>query len=67
MYIHTFLLRMTDTVTSQNSDLSSWDTLYSCALLDNSASSSDRIASDFLATAIGKGVEGGTEERPEHS
>jgi hypothetical protein len=27
-YIYTFLLRMTDTVTSQNIDLSSWDTLY---------------------------------------
>jgi hypothetical protein len=24
MYIYTFLLRMTDTVTSQNTDLSSW-------------------------------------------
>jgi hypothetical protein len=29
MYIYMFLLRMTDTVTSQNIDLSSWDTLYS--------------------------------------
>jgi hypothetical protein len=29
MYIYTFLLRMTDTVTSKNIDLSSWDTLYS--------------------------------------
>jgi hypothetical protein len=29
MYIYIFLLRMTDTVTSQNVDLSSWDTLYS--------------------------------------
>jgi hypothetical protein len=28
MYILTFLLRMTDTVTSQNTDLSSWDTLH---------------------------------------
>jgi hypothetical protein len=28
MYIYTFLLRMTDTVTSQNIDLSSWNTLY---------------------------------------
>jgi hypothetical protein len=28
MYIYTFLLRMTDTVTSQNIDVSSWDTLY---------------------------------------
>ena len=28
MYIHTFLLRMTDTVTSQNIDISSWDILY---------------------------------------
>jgi hypothetical protein len=27
-YIHTFLVRMTDTVGSQNTDLSSWDTLY---------------------------------------
>jgi hypothetical protein len=27
MYIYTFLLRMTDTMTSQNIDLSSWDTL----------------------------------------
>jgi hypothetical protein len=26
MYIYTFLLRMTDTVTSQNIDLLSWDT-----------------------------------------
>jgi hypothetical protein len=30
MYIYTFLFRMTDTMTSQNIDLSSWDTLYSC-------------------------------------
>jgi hypothetical protein len=28
MYIYTFLLRMTDTMTSQNTDLSSWDILY---------------------------------------
>jgi len=28
MNIYTFLLRMTDTLTSQNNDLSSWDTLY---------------------------------------
>ena len=28
MYIYTFLLSMTDTVTSQNIDLSSWDTRY---------------------------------------
>jgi hypothetical protein len=28
MYIYTFLLGMTDTMTSQNIDLSSWDTLY---------------------------------------
>jgi hypothetical protein len=28
MYIYTFLLRMTDTMTSQNIDLSSWDTPY---------------------------------------
>jgi hypothetical protein len=28
MYIHTFLLRMTDIMNSQNIDLSSWDTLY---------------------------------------
>jgi hypothetical protein len=27
MYMHNFLLRMTDNVTSQNIDLSSWDTL----------------------------------------
>jgi hypothetical protein len=27
IYIYTFLLRMTDTVASQNIDLSSWDTL----------------------------------------
>jgi hypothetical protein len=29
MYIHTFLLTMTDTMASQNIDISSWDTLYS--------------------------------------
>jgi hypothetical protein len=29
MYIYTFLHMMTDTVTSKNVDLSSWDTLYS--------------------------------------
>jgi hypothetical protein len=29
MYIYTFLLRMTDTVTSQNIGLSSWGTMYS--------------------------------------
>ena len=28
MFIQTFLLRMTDTMNSQNIDLSSWDTLY---------------------------------------
>jgi hypothetical protein len=28
MYIYSFLLRMTDTVTSQNIELSSWNTLY---------------------------------------
>jgi hypothetical protein len=28
MYIYTFLLRMADTLTSQNIDLSSWDILY---------------------------------------
>jgi hypothetical protein len=28
MYIYTFLLRMADTMTSQNTDLSSWDTLH---------------------------------------
>jgi hypothetical protein len=28
MYIYNFLLRMTDTTTSQNIDISSWDTLY---------------------------------------
>jgi hypothetical protein len=28
MYKYTYLLRMTDTMTSQNSDPSSWDTLY---------------------------------------
>jgi hypothetical protein len=28
MYIYTFLLRLTDTMTSQTTDLSSWDTLY---------------------------------------
>jgi hypothetical protein len=33
MYIHTFLLRMTDTMTFQNTDLSSWDTLYSRSIL----------------------------------
>jgi len=31
MFIYTFLLRMTDTMTSQNIDLSSWDTLYTFA------------------------------------
>jgi hypothetical protein len=28
MYIYTFLLRMTDTMTSENIDISSWDMLY---------------------------------------
>jgi hypothetical protein len=28
IYIYTFLLRMTDTMTSQNIDISSWDNLY---------------------------------------
>jgi hypothetical protein len=31
MYIYIYFLRMTDTMTSQNIDLSSWDTLYSLA------------------------------------
>jgi hypothetical protein len=30
MYISTFVLRMSGTVTSQNKDLFSWDTLYVC-------------------------------------
>jgi hypothetical protein len=58
MHIYTFLLRMTDTVTSQNIDFSSWDTLYICALLDNNASNSDCITSDVSATANWKGHEG---------
>jgi len=33
MYIYTILLRMTDTMTSQNIDLSSWDILYNVFLL----------------------------------
>jgi hypothetical protein len=28
IYIQNFLIRMTDTMTSQDTDLSSWDTLY---------------------------------------
>jgi hypothetical protein len=28
IYLYTFLLRTTDTMTSQNTDLSTWDTLY---------------------------------------
>jgi hypothetical protein len=32
MYIYTFFLRMTDTMTSQNIDLSSWDTVYMATL-----------------------------------
>jgi hypothetical protein len=28
IYVYTFLLRMTDTMTFQNTDLSSWDILY---------------------------------------
>jgi hypothetical protein len=34
MYLYNFLLRMTDSVTSQNIDLSSWDTLYNCSYTD---------------------------------
>jgi hypothetical protein len=30
MYIYTYLLKMTDTLTSQNIDLSPWGTLYTC-------------------------------------
>jgi hypothetical protein len=33
MYIYTFLLRMTDNMTSQNIDLSFWDTLYNLGLV----------------------------------
>jgi hypothetical protein len=36
IYIYTFLLRMTDTVSSQNIDLSCWDTLY---VIDHEAGS----------------------------
>jgi hypothetical protein len=35
MYIYTFLLRITNTMTSQNIDLSSWDILYSIEWYDN--------------------------------
>jgi len=30
MYIYTVLLRMVDTMESQNIDISSWDILYTC-------------------------------------
>jgi hypothetical protein len=30
MYVYTFLLRITDTMTSQNIDLSSWDSMCKC-------------------------------------
>jgi hypothetical protein len=43
MYIYTFLLRMTDTVTSQNTDLSSWDTLYILSWLFNDAFNTETI------------------------
>jgi hypothetical protein len=33
MYIYIFLLIMTDTMTSQNNDVSSWDTLYNLSNL----------------------------------
>jgi hypothetical protein len=32
MYIYAFLLRVTDAMTSQNIDLSSWDTLCVCSV-----------------------------------
>jgi hypothetical protein len=34
IFIKSFLLRMTDTMTSQNIDLSSWDTLYNSSTTD---------------------------------
>jgi hypothetical protein len=47
MYIHTFLFRMTDTVTSKNIDLPYWDMLYK--------SSNGRITNDWQT---GKDLEG---------
>jgi hypothetical protein len=46
MYIYTFLLRMTDTVTSQNIDLSSWEIciLYMLAYLFTELSPSREAA-----------------------
>jgi hypothetical protein len=34
MYVYNFLLRMTDTVTSQNIDLPSWDILYTLNVIN---------------------------------
>jgi hypothetical protein len=42
-YIYTVLLRMTNTMTSQNTDLSSWDTLYS---LDTHRDMKDMLMDD---------------------
>jgi hypothetical protein len=47
VYIFNLLLRMTDTMTSQNIDLSSWDTLNICVFVYYEAvSSSDYTASN---------------------
>jgi hypothetical protein len=39
MYIYTFLLRMTDTMTSLNIDISSWDTCIACKYINRSGAS----------------------------
>jgi hypothetical protein len=54
VHIH-FLLRMTDNMTSQNNDISSWDSLWICASLDSSGSNWDLITSDVSAIANWKG------------
>jgi hypothetical protein len=50
MYIYTLLLRMTDTVTSQNIDRSSWDTLY---VLEDTETSGKQTAETGTCHRVG--------------
>jgi hypothetical protein len=51
MYVYTILPRMTDTTTSQNIDISSWDTL--CMMYVSQGCAIAEVVSRHLPTATG--------------
>jgi hypothetical protein len=48
MYVYTFLLGMTHTMTSQNIDLSSWDILYFSCQMQRSGEEEVNSGFDFV-------------------